>query len=157
MTILHNQKKLQSSTLEETVPEAIEVKVESEMVIKEEPIIVYEGDPGAEFLEEEYLEEFEVLEHYKEEAANENAENEQESLLVRLESPKKKTKVETSKTETPPTGLKKNQCDICFKILTSSRLRAHKETVHLKMKRYFCDDCGKGFYFKYEIRFCKDH
>lgn len=44
-------------------------------------------------------------------------------------------------------------CSECNKIFKNRRnLLSHEQLVHEKKKRYFCSHCGKGYYYKSEMK-----
>ena len=43
------------------------------------------------------------------------------------------------------TNRRSSECDLCGKIFLKTNLRRHKETVHLKLKNYECNVCGRKF------------
>lgn len=56
----------------------------------------------------------------------------------------------------PPINLSDLKCDLCEKIFTNAHnLIKHKREVHEKLKNYFCDVCGKGFFSISPLRFHK--
>lgn len=56
----------------------------------------------------------------------------------------------------PPLNPSALKCDVCEKIFTTvHNITKHKREVHEKLKNYFCDVCGKGFFSISPLRFHK--
>lgn len=42
-------------------------------------------------------------------------------------------------------------CKLCF--VSYSKLKCHIERIHMRIKRFSCSYCGKGYYFRSELNF----
>lgn len=63
----------------------------------------------------------------------------------------KRTKFEIRQAEYERRKQKKC-CELCGKWIAGYRMKAHIESVHEKVKRFTCDNCGKKFYHKRTLR-----